>query len=32
MLYFNRVDVSEGVEIDKTTDSHEYIFCQFHYF
>ena len=29
MLYYNRLDVSEGVDISKTSASKECIFCKY---
>ena len=32
MLYFDRVDVSEGVDVNKTSASKECIICHYWYF
>ena len=32
VLYFNRIDVSEGINVNVTSASKEYIICQYWYF
>ena len=32
MLYFNRTDVSEGIDVHKTRESKEYNICHYWYF
>ena len=32
MLYYNRVDVSEGIDVNKTNASNECIVCHYRYF
>ena len=32
MLEYNRIDVSERIDVNKTNDSHECIICQCQYF
>lgn len=32
MLYYDRIDVSQGVDDDKTNNSHKYIICNYYYF
>ena len=30
MLYYNKIDVSEGIDVNKTTESKECNICQLH--
>ena len=32
MLYYDRIDVSEGIHINETNHSHEFIVCCYNYF
>ena len=32
MLYYNRIDVSEGINVNKTSASKEYNVCHYWYF
>ena len=32
MLYFDRVYVSEGINVNKTNESKEWNFCHYYYF
>ena len=32
MLYYGRTDVSEGIDVNKTARSKEYIICHYWYF
>ena len=32
MLYYDRIDVSEGINVDKTSESKEYDVCYHWYF
>ena len=32
MLYFDRIDVSEGIDVNKTSASEEYNICYYSYF
>ena len=32
MLYFDKIDVSEGIDVDKTSASKEYDICHYWYF
>ena len=32
MLQYDRIDVSEGIDINKTSESKEYILCHYWYF
>ena len=32
MLYFDRIDVSEGIDVNKTSASKEYNICYYWYF
>ena len=32
MLYFDRIDVSEGIDVNKTSASKEYDICHYWYF
>ena len=32
MLYFNRIDISEGIDVIKTSSSKECIICHYWYF
>ena len=32
MLYFDRIDGSEGIDVSKTTTSREFIICYYRYF
>ena len=32
MLYFDRIDVSEGIDVNKTSRSREYHICHYWYF
>ena len=32
MLYFNRVDVSEGTDVNKTSESKECDICHYYFF
>ena len=31
MLYYDRIDVSQGVDDDNTNNSHKYIICNYYY-
>ena len=32
MLYYNRIDISEGINVNKTSESNEYDICHYWYF
>ena len=32
MLYYDRIDVSEGIDVSRTNESRRYITCNYHYF
>ena len=32
MLYYDRIDRSEGIHVNKTKESREYIICNYYYF
>ena len=32
MLYYDRIDISEGIDVDKTSASKEWDVCQYWYF
>ena len=32
MLEYNRIDISEGIDVNKTSNSREFSLCKFYYF